>query len=208
MILDYSYARPSVVDLHGANVTGVIRYLSHDQSKSATKQEISQLHAAGIPTALVFEDAGGRPVGGAVPGKEDGIFAAEAAIDLGLPAGRPIYAACDFDLKDYAPASTDPMQKLGPVAEYLKAFSAQIGAHHYELGVYGGYWCVSRAASANLAPWTWQTVAWSGNLIFEGIRLYQPGQQVFNGNADINLAATRDYGQWRKATFNLTGIQA
>lgn len=196
MIIDYSFGRPAPADLRPAGVTGVIRYISHDISKSATAAELAELHKLGLPTALVFEDSAQRATEGADQGTADGRFAASAAHGLAVPAGRPIYVAVDFDLRDYAPASTNAREKLGPVGNYLQAFKAELGTYKYALGVYGGYWCVSRAANSGLSAWTWQTVAWSGGLIYPGIRLYQPGQQMFSRAADLDLAANDDWGQW------------
>lgn len=199
MIIDYSFARPALAELRPAGVTGVIRYISHDATKSATKTELAALHSVGIPTALVFEDAAQRAAEGHSAGVADGQYAGSAASALGVPAGRPIYAAVDFDVRDYSPTSTSPRAKLGPIADYLDAFRSELGLHKYALGVYGGYWCVSRAANAGLTAWTWQTIAWSGGQIYTGIRLYQPGQQMFSRGADMDLAATDDWGQWRPA---------
>lgn len=208
MIVDYSFARPTPASLHSAGVTGVIRYISHDQAKYASVPELAALHSTGIATALVFEDAAERAATGATQGKADGEFAAAHAVALGLPAGRPVYAGVDFDIPDYAPGSTDAKAKLGPVAGYLEAFAAELVAKRYQLGVYGGYWCVSRAYDAGLSGWLWQTLAWSGGQIFQRARLYQPGPQIMSGEADINLAAVPDWGQWRHACLNLVGAQA
>lgn len=208
MIVDYSFARPTPAALRQAGVTGVLRYISHDGAKAATPSEVAVLHSAGLPTAFVFEDGAERAATGRTQGSADGLFAASHAVALGLPAGRPVYVSVDFDIPDYAPGSTDPKAKLGPVAEYLEGFAAELDAKRYMLGVYGGYWCVSRAYDAGLTAWTWQTTAWSGGMIFQRVRLYQPGPQIMSGEADLDLAATGDWGQWRHALFNLVGQQA
>lgn len=204
MIIDYADWRPDRAQLAGVN--GVLRYLSHDPAKHATAPELAQLHAEGIGTALVFEDAGNRPLAGAQAGRDDGLFAREAMLQLGVPAGRPCYAAVDFDVPDYAPASSDPRAKLGPVGAYLEAFAAAV--HPYAMGAYGGYWLVSRAADARLATWLWQTVAWSGGQVDARIALLQPAITPPGKNADLDLAGVRDWGQFRHTSGWLTGAQA
>lgn len=205
MIIDYSFWRPADTDLHG--VSGALRYLSHDAKKTTAAAELAVLHKAGVATGLVFEDAAERAAGGAAAGKADGEFCLTRAQALGVPAGRTIYTAADFDVPDYAKASTSPLAKLGPIGAYLTAFAAAL-ASHYEAGAYGGYWLVSRALDAGLVRRGWQTVAWSGGHIDRRAALYQPGTKVFQGSADLDFAGWRDWGQWRRHTVTLTGAAA
>jgi hypothetical protein len=208
MIVDYSFARPDPAALASIGVTGVIRYLAHDLAKAASIPEIHALHARNISTAFVFEDTASRPEQGKAAGDADGAFATTAAVSLGVPAGRVIYAACDFDIPDYDAASSDARLKLGPVYEYLSAFGAQLAARRYQLGVYGGYWAVTRAYWAQLTGHTWWTPAWSGGNSWERATLFQPGMKVLDGTCDVNFAGVPDWGQWRTATVNLTGGMA
>jgi Domain of unknown function (DUF1906) len=208
MIIDYSFARPEMSALKGNGVTSVIRYLAHDSAKAASNEEVEQLHAAGLSTAFVFEDAADRATAGKDAGEADGLFAASSALALSVPRGRPVYCAVDFDIPDYAPDSTDARVKLGPVGEYLTAFGVQLAVRGYSLGAYGGYWLVSRVYDASLTPWLWQTTAWSGGMIYPRVRLYQPGAQVLGDEGDIDLAGAEDWGQWRRAVVNLAGGQA
>lgn len=207
MIIDYSFWRPDPAkDLGG--VRGVIRYLAHDNGKAASIPEIAELHAHGISTAVVFEDAADRAAAGAAAGDADGTFAADQAVKLGVPRGRPVYVSVDFDIPDYAPSSSDAKAKLGPVGAYLEAFAAKLAGPGYPLGVYGGYWCVTRAWSAAITRWAWTTPAWSGTNFFDDVSLYQVRTGLYGGNADLNLAGTADWGQWRRATVTYTGAAA
>lgn len=212
MIIDYADWRPA--NQHALlNTVGAVRYLSHDTKKAITAEEMAELHGWGIATALVFEDAATRATLGTTAGTSDGAFAMDEAQRLGVPRHRPIYIALDFDIQDYAPNITDPRAKLGPVGEYLSAFSNQLSHGFYEAGVYGGYWAVNRAISANVARWGWQTIAWSPTekglpVEDQRIALYQPGMQVLGGNADVDFAAYRDWGQFRKESRMLIGAQA
>lgn len=210
MIIDYSNWRPAMADL--AAVNGVIRYLSRDSAKHATGPELAELHQAGIATALVFEDGAERATGGAAAGWADGEFAATQAAALGVPRGRCLWTAVDFDVPDYDPASTDPLAKLGPVGAYLRAFASAIAdaaaVGPYEAGAYGGYWLVRRALDARLVRRAWQTVAWSGTHIEARCALFQPGVPLHGGQADLDLAGWRDWGQFRRDTVMLAGPQA
>lgn len=204
MIIDYSFWRPARDELAG--VIDVIRYLSHDPAKHVTAAELAELHAWGIGTALVFEDTATRAEGGATFGTADGAFARDTMAALGVPVKRPCFAAVDFDVPDYAPTSRDPRAKLGPVGDYLEAFSRALGA--YSMGAYGGYWLVSRALDAHLTAVAWQTVAWSGGNIDARIALFQPAITPPGMQADLDLAGHRDWGQFRRVTEWVTGAGA
>lgn len=207
MIIDYSTWRPKTQnDLGGVN--GAIRYIAHDTAKAASGAELQMLHGWNIGTALVFEDAADRAAAGAGAGGVDGLFAAAELEQLKVPRGRPLYVAVDFDIPDYAPDQSAPMAKLGPVGEYLHEFGLELNDSGYMLGVYGGYWCVSRAMNAGLTAWAWQTSAWSGGQVDQRIRLYQPGISLEGGNWDLDLAGTRDWGQFREQTSWITGATA
>lgn len=199
MIIDYSFWRPTALP----GVNGVVRYLSHDAGKAVDAAELAWHHQDRRATALVFEDAGERAAEGAAAGTADGQFCAAAARRLGVPPGRTIYAAVDFDAPDYAPGNRQPLAKLGPVGAYLMAFRRALGL--YELGVYGSFYVCERASQAGVVRKTWQTVAWSGGQLLADATLYQPGTKVFGDQADVNLAGWRDWGQWRREVVELVG---
>src|SRR5258707_5519227 len=160
MIIDYSDWRPKAqADLGGVN--GVVRYLSHDTARATGHAEMAQLHEWDIATALVYEDQAQRAIDPA-NAAGDARMCGQAMRALGVPAGRPVYVALDWDIADYAPGGSNPLAKLGPVGDYLAAFRKVLtGDYAYQTGVYGGYWAVSRAITAGLTSWGWQTVAWS-----------------------------------------------
>lgn len=194
MIIDYSFWRPAVRDLAGVN--GAIRYIASDPAKCVAADELAYLWECHIGTGLVFEDAAERAAEGGSAGREDGQFVVSMARHLGVPPGRPVYAAVDFDVPDYAASSPNPALKLGPVGDYLRQFKIALGGM-YEAGAYGGFWLVSRALNAQIVSRTWQTAAWSAGQIDHRICLYQPGTHLANGQADLNLAGWRDWGQFR-----------
>jgi hypothetical protein len=135
-----------------------------------------------------------------VQGNKDGRLAGEQLTALGAPEGMAVYFAVDFDIADYAPSSTDPKAKLGPAADYFEAINALTPG--YKVGVYGGFYAVSRVLSADLAALGWQTIAWSGGQWDDRAVLRQLGSQVWGNNADVDLlvASTVDYGQWPRPT--------
>jgi hypothetical protein len=167
MIIDYSVARPPVATLKAAGVTAVGRYIGwdsvpgfHSIGKNLTRTEAGHLLAAGIGIFLAFEYAPDAALRGHVQGLRDGELATRQLHDLGAPPGMAVYFAVDFDIRDYAPHSADPAARLGPAADYFAAIRSLHPA--YQVGIYGGYWAVSRALDARLASIAWQTIAWSG----------------------------------------------
>jgi Rv2525c-like, glycoside hydrolase-like domain len=201
MIIDYSFWRPNpATDLKGVN--GAITYISHDTEKCTTAEHLAALHHAGIATALVFEDAAARMTDGGGAGRADGEFVAQWCAINHVPPGRTVYVAGDFDIEDYAPGSADSRMKLGPVGDYQAGFNA--AASGYGGAVYGGYWLVSRMISAGLANRAWQTTAWSAGRWDHRCALFQLGVQLYGGNADLNAAGHRDWGQWRRQAIPAT----
>ena len=193
--LDYSAGRPRASQVAQAGYRFVARYLSYvGNPKDLTATEAADMQAYGIAIVLVFETTAGRAGGGFAAGVADARAAQVEANALGL-GSLPIYLAVDFDIPDYAPNTTDPHSKLGPVAGYLQGAVSVLGLHR--TGVYGGYYTVSRALSAGLATYAWQSAAWSGGQTAAGIHLYQRiGTVVVDGiQCDVNEARAVDFGQ-------------
>jgi hypothetical protein len=186
IVADFAFTKPSVAQLDSWGVVAVGMYLSRDPSKNATPELVRQYASAGIKTFLFFEDAAGGAAKGYSQGKADAALAKEQAAALGKPPWAPVVASCDFDIPDYAPGSPDPAAKLGPVAEYFKAWDEELGEQ--ETGGYGGYWAVSRLAAAKLISVGVQTVAWSGGLVdTHHIAALQNARTLDNGNVDVEV---------------------
>jgi Domain of unknown function (DUF1906) len=136
--------------------------------------------------------------GGAAQGKADGELAAQQLHELGAPPGMTVYFAVDFDIPDYAPNSKDPRAKLGPAAAYFEAIQALKPA--YQVGVYGGYYAVSRLMDAGLASMAWQTVAWSGGQWdLRAVIRQELGAPLAGADLDqarIHTVHGPDFGQW------------
>jgi hypothetical protein len=199
--LDYSGGRPPAQAIRSAGYGFAMRYLDNGLGGSRanlTGPECSTLRAAGIDVALVWERkllvGPDRATQGAPAGTADARAAQAQAVDVGLP-DNPIYFCVDFDIPDYAPGNADPRAKLGPVGDYLAAARDVVG--QARMGVYGGYWAVSRALDAGLAEWAWQTLAWSGGKVDSRINLLQRLGIVTVGgiDCDVNEARTAEFGQ-------------
>ncbi|MCC9307673.1 DUF1906 domain-containing protein [Kitasatospora sp. RB6PN24] len=185
--VDYAWGHPGGAALQAAGIQFAARYLSHDQSKALDRAEADDLAAHGVWSVVVFEDAAERPLSGRAAGVADAQMASAQAIAAGMPDGRPIYFACDFDVT--------PQQQTA-VNDYLAGAGSVLGPGR--VGVYGGYWTVSRALDAGVAMWGWQTVGWSGGQWDPRAQLRQLGSTVTIGgvDCDTDTAQAEDYGQW------------
>ena len=203
MIIDYSNFRPSMQQLKAERVTAAGRYIGWNSEPgfgnpghNIDKAEADTLVGNEISVFLCFEYEAAAATKGSMQGTADGKLASKQLAELGAPAEMTVYFAIDFDIPDYAPNSTDPKTKLGPAADYFAAINA---LHpRYKVGVYGGYYAVSRAMDAGLAEMGWQTVAWSGGQVYSQAVLLQPGTMMWGTNADVDLLlhGAADFGQW------------
>lgn len=168
----------------------VCRYLSHDTTgKNLTYWEAGNYSEAGIDVVCVWESTATRALGGATAGIEDATLAKQQARACGMPAGRPIYFAVDYD------AGT---ADLATIAAYLHGAGSVIGIEN--VGVYGGYRVVNYA-SHNGIRWLWQTYAWSGGQWADAqIEQYSNERIVGGADCDFNHAMKADYGQWNHRT--------
>ncbi len=186
IVVDAAWQKPTVAQLDSWGAVAIGLYTSRDPSKNATSELVRTYAAAGVKTFLFWEDAADNALRGYAQGKADAQLAKEQADALGKPAWAPILAAVDFDLRDYAPASGDPAAKLGPVADYYRAWNEEIG--EAQTGGYGGYWAIKRLSAAGLISVGVQTIAWSGGLVDTAhIASLQNGRMLDNGNVDVEL---------------------
>jgi hypothetical protein len=198
--LDYSGGRPSGAAVARAGYGFVVRYLVNGLSGRVdlSAGEVSDMHGNGVAVALVWE----RKIIGqpdrATEGHGAGVADAQAAVaqanDVGLP-DNPIYFCIDFDIPDYSPGNAGARAKLGPVGDYFDGVLSVLPRDR--VGVYGGFYAVSRILDAGLARWAWQTAAWSGGQEDPRIHLFQRvGTVTVDGvGCDVNEARKDDFGQ-------------
>lgn len=190
--IDYAWGRPSIVSLQAGGFHFACRYLSHDTSgKNLDHAEAVRLTNGNIWIVVVFEQTADRMLAGFSQGSADAVFAAAQAQGCGMPEGRPIYFACDFD-------ATAGQQSA--INAYLDGAAAQIGRER--VGIYGGIHPVSRALDAGKIHWAWQTYAWSGGVWDSRAQIQQYHNDiVVDGvgcDRDRAMIETHpDYGQWQ-----------
>lgn len=184
--VDFAWTKPSVAQLHAWGAAAVGMYISRDPAKDATPKLVDEYAQAGIKTFLFFEDAPRAATRGHAQGTADAKLAQDKAAALGKPAWAPVLAAVDFDIPDYAPHSAVPAEKLGPVADYFKAWNDVMGIG--QTGGYGGYWAITRLTAAHLITAGVQTIAWSGGKVdVRDIACFQNGQMLDSGNVDVEV---------------------
>lgn len=191
MGLDYASGRPGGAAIRETGYDFVVRYLSSGGAglpgKLLTPEEAEDLRAHGVSIVSNWETYANR----LVEGYDAGAYDARRALDQVLACGgrrdRPIYFSADWDTTE---ADQDGIHA------YLDGAASVIGREN--VGIYGGYWSVSRALDAGKAAWAWQTLAWSGSNLDPRRKLHQRIHQVEVGGVwcDENEALTEDFGQW------------
>jgi hypothetical protein len=111
---------------------------------------------------------------------------AEAEVEsIGVPAGRPIYFAVDFDATSSDATACNA---------YFQGVASVLGLSR--TGVYGGYYIVNELMSAGLATWGWQTYAWSNGQWASSAQLRQTMDGIDNGDLDADEGMVADFGQF------------
>lgn len=190
MIVDYPWQHPGGGALKAAGVQGVVRYLSHDASKTLQRSEADDLWSHGIPMAVVFEDMAQRALDGYTAGANDAQVAMQMLggqrsgySNLEMPNDRPIYFAADFD------------SQWPQIAQYYAGAASVLGQNR--VGIYGGLAAVTGAANAGYR-WLWQTGAWShGQWHPKAVLRQEIAEITINGvQCDVNDHQADDWGQW------------
>lgn len=196
--VDYSFSPPTVAQLKSAGVTFCCRYVGIPSSgKNLTLTEADALQHAGIDLVANYE---GTKAGWMSGGRTAGVNAAKAAhadaVRLGMPTGRPIYFSADYN------ATYD--QYKTQIKPCLEGAASVIGTGR--VGIYGGLEQVDWAFGDGVAPWVWQTYAWSYGTWSNHSRIqqYRNGQTLGSGIVDYNRAIVTDFGQWRAPKEDIT----
>ncbi|MFF0489852.1 DUF1906 domain-containing protein [Nocardia sp. NPDC004068] len=189
--LDYAAARPGGSAIRAAGYDFVVRYLTPGgptlPGKQLTPEEAADLRAHGVSIAATWETTATRMLEGYPAGVTDARAGLEQVLRCGGGPDRPIYFSADFDAT---------AEQQAAINAYLDGAASVLGRAN--VGIYGGYWPVSRALDAGTARWAWQTVAWSGGNLEPRRQLSQTGQQVLVAGVvcDVNKAEAEEFGQW------------
>lgn len=179
---DLSWARPGGAALKAHGFTGIMRYFSHDDGKNLSHDELVDYLNNGLDVGVVWESTATRALGGAAAGAADGRDALAMADAIGYT-GK-IYSAVDFDIND----AQKPVAK-----QYQDAFNDATGGR--SRAAYGGFYLVKYLKENGSIDLMWQTLAWSGGQIYDGVQLYQNGANDFGGGVDVNDVRVADFGQ-------------
>jgi hypothetical protein len=182
--VDYSYDRPDPDDLIAAGKHFACRYLSDEPVKNLTRAEADAGAKAGLWWVVVWEAGHGQTTPSAEWCAAESVKQAKA---VGVPAGRPIYFAVDFDAQP---------DQYDDIEDFLRKYAA--GLSPYVAGMYGGEGVVREMLDRGVIKWAWQTYAWS-NARDSRAKLYQYSNNVtlVGANVDLDRAYADDYGQWR-----------
>ncbi|MCU1641892.1 MAG: hypothetical protein JWN03_2167 [Nocardia sp.] len=189
--LDYAAGRPPASAIRAAGFDFVIRYLSDGgptlPGKLLMPAEADDLRANQVSIVANWETTAARMLDGFGAGVTDARAGLAVVLRCGGRPDRPIYFSADFD--------ASPSQQAA-INAYLQGAATVLGPAN--VGIYGGYWPVSRALDAGAAAWAWQTVAWSGSNREPRAQLLQTGAQVTVADVqcDVNETDHMDFGQW------------
>ena len=182
----------------GINYVG--RYITGYWAVSIS--EISLILEAGMKFVPIFERSGNDLSGNMdvtdasyfthEQGRQDALYAASTAQELGLPENTTIYFAVDFDAYDFEVDSN--------ILEYFRALSVYL--LHYNVGIYGPRNVCTRVSNAGYAKTSYvadMSTGFSGNI---GVRI--PSNWAFDqfyetsygsGGSQINIDKVMASGQ-------------
>jgi hypothetical protein len=174
----------------------VVRYLSPASWKSwkaLTADEAQMLSEIGLQIMSVWETTAGAAGEGTKSGRDAGIFALQAAKEVGQPEGSKIYFAVDFEPQT---------SQYAAIADYFIAAGKEIPG--YVLDAYGCKAIIDYLQSRGIITNGWQTLAWS-----HGQR--NPHISVYQSAIDIpihGIQADSDESYGNEGWWNTLGIQA
>jgi hypothetical protein len=192
--LDYAGGRPSGASLRAQGIAFVCRYLTSGGSDLKGKQllpeEAADLRNNGVAIVSNWETTADRMMGGYDAGRDDATRARDWVVHCGGPADGVIYFSADWD--------ASPGEQ-GVINDYLRACCDVLGGKE-RVGIYAGFWPLSRALDAGVAGFAWQTEAWSGSNRDARLNIIQRNTlgyaHVEGVECDINEAHTPNFGQW------------
>jgi hypothetical protein len=196
VVVDYAFKPwPSTAALKAAGASGVSRYLSYVNPRTApkivTKAEYDALLAAGLAVVLNWEYDTHDFTNAGFDARLAANEALRQARALGYPDVCPIYFSVDFD----ATAGQWPT-----IAARFRAVNAVLGVAR--TGIYGPWDVLEWARRDGVAAWFWQagmSTSWSAGRnrnLWPGAHLRQRRTATIGGaDCDINDIIQADYGQ-------------
>jgi hypothetical protein len=196
VVVDYAFKPwPSTAALKAAGASGVSRYLSYVNPRTApkivTKAEYDALLAAGLAVVLNWEYDTHDFTNAGFDARLAANEALRQARALGYPDVCPIYFSVDFD----ATAS-----QWSTIAARFRAVNAVLGVAR--TGIYGPWDVLEWARRDGVAAWFWQagmSTSWSAGRnrnLWPGAHLRQRRTATIGGaDCDINDIIQADYGQ-------------
>lgn len=177
-----------------AGVDFVVRYIAGGigGSKEITHSEADMWSKAGVGIVLIWETTASRAGQGYDAGYRDASVAYPQAKSMGMPDGRPVYFAVDYDATG------------AQVRPYFQGIYDWVRAHHSDgqatsrIGVYGGHDIVKYIHDAGFAAYKWQASAWMHGKGWQSdaMQQYAIDKNVAGVSVDLNRVTTADYGVW------------
>lgn len=191
---DIDWGKPPGSALASAGFKVASLYVGQDTTgKNMTPAVVNDYTSHGISVITNFEYGAQQMLGGAAQGIPDARLGISQARACGMPGGRPIYYSADWAVSS---------AQMPYVLAYLSAARSVTGPG--TVGVYGPYSVVQaahdywRTQFPGEKIYLWQTVAWSGGLIYPGLDMYQDGttRNVGGVTIDYDSVLSSDAGQW------------
>lgn len=187
--VDYSTTRPDPRALYAAGKRFAARYVGMGStSKRLTRAEARELNTAGLSIVALCEEGETSALLGYDRGQLHAQRALAEASECGMPAGRPIYFAVDFDAT---------LTQLSTVAHYFEGVSSVLP--HRQVGAYGGIDTIAYLFARGLIAWGFQTYAWSEQHWHPQAQMqqYHNHATVAGSTVDLDRGMVADFGQWR-----------
>lgn len=186
--VDYSRSRPSPAGLYSAGKRFAGRYVGvGSAAKRLTPPEAQALCGAGLSIVALCEEYANSALLGFARGRMHASAALLEATACGMPTGRPIFFAVDFDAS---------AAQLSTVANYFEGVATVL--YRNQIGAYGGIRTLRYLFDRGLIGWGFQTYAWSAGA-WESraqLRQYRNGVTAAGGVVDLCRGMVADYGQW------------
>lgn len=159
--------------IRDAKVNFVVRYYSHSVGKNLTASEAQLLSHAGILLVSVWESQGDHvSFFTRQQGVDDATSAYNMAMQVGQPAGTPIYFAVDCD-----PVQNELNGAIVPYFHGVAAGFSTIGHGNsaYTAGVYGSGLVCGSLARLGLVTHTWlaNATGWQGSKTYQDWHIRQ-----------------------------------